>query len=286
MFRAASPAGDHPTHRIVTTTLNPARRAPVRDEATKAPCNMGNETGTLPHVELSSPSLRVLGCLIEKQRTTPNAYPLTLNSVRTACNQASNRDPVVDYSESQVQETLKSLQAGGFVRLVGGAGHRVTKYRQVLDEALGLNDAQISVMAVLMLRGPQTPGEIKQRTERLHAFGSLTDVDETLDSLVEFEPPLVTALERQPGRREIRYQQLLGEQAPTHDVDTHDSSDGGSVVASTSSHASSGPAHLGQSPDDPPSDSAVAVLSERVAALEAVVERLDAELRALQDELI
>lgn len=241
---------------------------------------LNNTGGTLPHVELSAPQLRVLGCLIEKQRTTPNAYPLTLNSVRTACNQASNREPVVDYSESVVQDTLKSLQSSGLVRLIGGAAHRVTKYRQVLDEALGVDDAQISVLAVLMLRGAQTPGEIKQRTERLHAFSSLEAVDAVLDSLVEFSPPLVTPLERQPGRREIRYRQLLGEEADTNALAASPADDAGWPTSQTPSSTAAA------SSNDAPRQSPYDELVERVALLEETVAKLSAELKSLQEELI
>jgi uncharacterized protein YceH (UPF0502 family) len=218
--------------------------------------------------------------LIEKQRTTPNAYPLTLNSVRTACNQASNREPVVDYSESVVQDTLKSLQSSGLVRLIGGAAHRVTKYRQVLDEALGVDDAQISVLAVLMLRGAQTPGEIKQRTERLHAFSSLEAVDAVLDSLVEFSPPLVTPLERQPGRREIRYRQLLGEEADTNALAASPADDAGWPTSQTPSSTAAA------SSNDAPRQSPYDELVERVALLEETVAKLSAELKSLQEELI
>ena len=156
--------------------------------------------------------LRVLGCLIEKQRTTPDVYPLSLNSLRLACNQATNRDPIVDYDESAIREALQRLSRRGWVRLASGPGSRAVKYRHLFDEALRLSDAEISLLAVLMLRGPQTPGELKGRTERLHRFGSLGELHETLEGLIERE--LAERLPRRPGQKEERYGQLLGGEAP------------------------------------------------------------------------
>lgn len=158
--------------------------------------------------------LRVLGCLIEKQRTTPDAYPLSLNSLRLACNQSTNREPVVDYDEPTIRAALEGLSRRQWVRLASGPGSRAAKYRHLLPDALGLSDAELSLLAVLMLRGPQTLGELKQRTERLHPFASLADVATTLDTLIDRE--LAARLERRPGQKEERYAQLLGD-AP--DVD-------------------------------------------------------------------
>ena len=152
--------------------------------------------------------LRVLGCLVEKQRTTPDAYPLSLNALRLACNQATNRDPVVDYDEPTIRGALERLSRRGWVRLASGSGSRAVKYRHLLDEALRLSDAEISLLAVLMLRGPQTPGELRQRTERLHRFESPSDVDGALDGLVQRE--LAARLPRRPGQKEQRFAQLLG----------------------------------------------------------------------------
>src|SRR5690242_12511599 len=129
--------------------------------------------------------LRVLGCLIEKQRTTPDAYPLSLNALRLACNQSTNRDPVVDYDEPTIRHALDTLTRRGWARLASGPGSRAVKFRHLFDEALGLGDAEISVLAVLMLRGPQTPGELKQRTERLSRFESLEAVDSVLAALAD-----------------------------------------------------------------------------------------------------
>ena len=152
--------------------------------------------------------LRILGCLIEKQRTTPDVYPLSLNALRLACNQATNRDPVVEYDEETIRIGLAGLSRRGWARLASGAGSRVVKYRQLFDEALGLSHAQSSLLGVLMLRGAQTPGELKQRTERLHPFAALREVDDVLEGLIERE--LVARLPRRPGQKETRYRHLLG----------------------------------------------------------------------------
>ena len=158
------------------------------------------------HVEI-----RVLGCLIEKQRTTPDVYPLSLNSLRLACNQSTNRDPVVQYDDPTIRHALDSLSRRGWVRLASGPGSRAVKFRHLFDEALGLDDSEISLLAVLMLRGPQTVGELRQRTERLHRFESAGEVDAVLSALAGRE--LVEQWPRRPGQKEDRYVQLLGEGA-------------------------------------------------------------------------
>ena len=152
--------------------------------------------------------IRVLGCLIEKQRTTPDAYPLSLNSLRLACNQATNRDPVVDYDEPTIRHALDGLSRRGWARLASGPGSRAAKFRHLFAETVGVDGGEISVLAVLMLRGPQTPGELKGRTERLHRFSGLDEVDDVLVRLSKRE--LVVRLPRRPGQKEERYAQLLG----------------------------------------------------------------------------
>ena len=152
----------------------------------------------------------MLGCLLEKQRTTPDAYPLSLNALRLACNQSTNRDPVVDYDEATIRDALHRLERRGFVRLASGAGSRAAKYRHLLADALPLDGAEQSVLSVLMLRGAQTPGELKQRTDRMHSFADLSAVQETLERLIE--RGLAARLERRPGQKEERYAELL--QAP------------------------------------------------------------------------
>jgi uncharacterized protein YceH (UPF0502 family) len=159
-------------------------------------------------VDVDAVEIRVLGCLIEKQRTTPDAYPLSLNALRLACNQATNRDPVVAYEEREIKAALDRMSNRGWTRFASGVSSRALKYRQLLDEALGLSEPEISLLGVLMLRGPQTVGELKQRSERLHRFGSVAEVAEVLDGLTQRE--LVARLERRPGQKEERWQQLLG----------------------------------------------------------------------------
>ena len=152
--------------------------------------------------------IRVLGCLIEKQRTTPDAYPLSLNSLRLACNQATNRDPVVEYDEPAIREALNRLGHRGWTRLASGPGSRAAKFRHLLGDALGLDGRELAVLAVLMLRGPQTPGELRARTERMQRFASNEELEQVLNALVERE--LAAQLPRRPGQKEQRYLQLLG----------------------------------------------------------------------------
>jgi uncharacterized protein YceH (UPF0502 family) len=159
-------------------------------------------------MEPDAVEIRVVGCLVEKQRTTPDAYPLSLNALRLACNQATNRDPVVAYDEATVSDALRRLALRGWTRLASGAGSRARKYRQLLPEALSVDDGELALLAVLMLRGAQTPGELKQRSERLHAFADLGAVQETLERLLERE--LVVRHSRRPGQKEDRYEQVLG----------------------------------------------------------------------------
>lgn len=162
-------------------------------------------------MEPDAVEIRVVGCLIEKQQATPDAYPLSLNALRLACNQATNRDPVVEYDEETVAEALRRLALRGWTRLASGPTSRARKYRHLLDEALDLGRAELALLAVLMLRGTQTPGELKQRVERLHAFADLAAVHEALDRLVESGH--VARLDRRPGQKEERYRQLLGGEA-------------------------------------------------------------------------
>lgn len=162
--------------------------------------------------------IRVVGSLLEKQRTTPEAYPLSVNSLRLACNQSTNRDPVVDYDERAVVAALERLHRRGWTRMASGSGSRARKYRHLFDQALGVEREQVAVLCVLMLRGPQTPGELKQRTDRLHPFPDLAALSAVLEGLVERE--LVARLPRRPGQKEERYTHLLGGEAePETSVD-------------------------------------------------------------------
>ena len=180
-------------------------------------------------MDVDAVEIRVLGCLIEKQRTTPEQYPLSVNALRLACNQSTNRDPVVDYDERTIRDALDRLSHRGWTRLASGAGSRALKYRHLLDEALSLSEAELSLLAVLMLRGPQTPGELKQRTERLHRFGGLPDVVQMLETLAQRE--LAARFERRPGQKEDRYAQLLGGGVEETALVQEDSPDGADRLA-------------------------------------------------------
>ena len=147
--------------------------------------------------------LRVLGCLVEKQRTTPDAYPLSLNGLRLACNQATGREPVVDYDDEEIREAVARLVRRGWARLASGPGSRAAKYRHLLDEALSLDPPGLSLLALLMLRGPQTPGELRQRSERLYAFASSAELEAQLERLAGRR--LIVRYERRPGQKEARW---------------------------------------------------------------------------------
>src|SRR5512142_1649945 len=158
--------------------------------------------------ELTPPEQRVLGCLIEKRWTTPDQYPLSLNALRLACNQSTNRDPVTHYDEHTVREAAQRLSLYGLARLASGHGSRATKYRHLAEEALGLGREELAVLAVLLLRGPQTPGELKSRTERMAPLATLSDVDRVMNALTERD--YVRRIGRRPGQKEDRFEHLLG----------------------------------------------------------------------------
>ena len=158
---------------------------------------------------LSFEETRVIGSLIEKELTTPEYYPLTLNSLKNACNQKSNRNPVVSFDDTLVEKIIEILRGKSFVSRVTGSDIRVPKYRQVFTEAFELSPAEVAVICVLMLRGPQTPGEIKGRTGRMFVFENLGQVDEVMQRLMNKEKPLVIKLPRQIGMKEARYAHLL-----------------------------------------------------------------------------
>ena len=159
-------------------------------------------------MDLDPVELRVLGCLVEKQRTTPDQYPLSLNALRLAANQSTNRDPVSDYDEGEIRAALDRLGQRGYTRLASGPGSRAAKFRHLLDGALSVTPPQLALLAVLMLRGPQTTAELRTRSERLHAFGSNDEVEETLAELGQRE--LVTKLPHRAGERGERWTHLLG----------------------------------------------------------------------------
>lgn len=221
--------------------------------------------------------IRVLGCLLEKQRTTPDAYPLSLNALRLACNQSTNRDPVVDYDEETVRDALRRLALRGWTRLASGPGSRAPKYRQLFEEALGLEPSEAALLAVLMLRGPQTPGELKQRSDRLHPFADLGAVHETLERLIERGQ--VARLDRRPGQKEERYVQLLGsgEDGPAEEGEAGPRSEG-----------EAGPPgdllpHRERKP--PAADADGSHPEERLDRLERELAELRGQVRRLQDAL-
>ena len=218
-------------------------------------------------MELSPVEARVVGSLAEKQLTTPQQYPLTLNALVLACNQSSNREPVVSYDEDTVHNALSSLKEAGLLRFVlPSHGRSVTRYRQVLDERFGLDARGLSVVAVLMLRGPQTVGELRARTERMADFGALGDVEAELERLASGPDPLVRRLPRRPGQKEERWTQLLSGEA-------------------TEPGAAPEPATSPEAPSIPVRPSAV---DDQVASLRADLDALRAELasmRTVVDEL-
>jgi uncharacterized protein YceH (UPF0502 family) len=152
---------------------------------------------------------RIVSALVEKQLTTPEYYPLTLNALIAACNQKTNREPVVSYDEQTVSNALEDLRDKNLVYVFYGSTSRVPKYKHMLPQVFELEPSETAVICVLMLRGPQTIGEIKERTGRLYDFRDLNDVNETLEALTKRDEPLITKLERQPGQKEARYAHLL-----------------------------------------------------------------------------
>jgi uncharacterized protein YceH (UPF0502 family) len=174
-------------------------------------------------INLSAEEVRVTGALVEKQVTTPEYYPLTLNALVNACNQISNREPVVVYDERTVASVIESLRAKGLAREVRTADGRVPKYRHVFDETLSLTRAELAVMCVLMLRGAQTVGELRGRTERLYTFSGLQFVEATLEGLMErsdARPPLVARLPRAMGQKEARYAHLLSGELKIEEIES------------------------------------------------------------------
>jgi len=249
--------------------------------------------------ELTPPEQRVLGCLIEKRWTTPDQYPLSLNALRLACNQSTNRDPVTGYDETTVREAAQRLSLYGLARLASGHSSRAVKYRHLAEEALGLGREELAVLAVLLLRGAQTPGELKTRTERMAPLPSLADVERVLGTLSE--RGYGRRLERRPGQKEDRFEHLLGGAAER---------DGG-MVASTSADPSPPPAVASPEPAgsrsqtgqpgvwrsqavEPgvwrsqaaePAPAGNGSLAERVAVLETEVATLRADLDELREAL-
>jgi uncharacterized protein YceH (UPF0502 family) len=206
---------------------------------------------------LTENEVRVLGSLVEKDITTPEYYPLSLNALMNACNQKSNRDPVMQLDEDAVRDALEGLQQQRMAGPARGADSRVTKYEQRLQEVFNFTRAETAVLCVLLLRGPQTPGELRGRTERLHHFETLDDVQSALQKLMQREPALAMVLPRQPGTKESRYTHLLG---------------GDVVVPDTPAHAS---APVERNSGD----------AERIARLEEEVAELRRDVSEVKDQL-
>jgi hypothetical protein len=205
---------------------------------------------------------RVLGALIEKDITTPDYDPLSLNALVNACNQKNNRDPVMTLDESAVRDALASLQEKRMAGPATGADSRVTKFEHRLQEVFNFDRREIAVVCVLLLRGPQTPGELRSRTDRMYHFAELDDVVSTLDRLAQREPPLARVLPRQPGTKESRYTHLFSGEPPVSDVEVEDAS-----------------------PAPSRATAATSPIADRVTQLEAEVARLRDDLSEVQQHL-
>jgi len=210
-------------------------------------------------VSLTREEARVLGCLLEKAATTPDLYPLTLNSLLSACNQKTNRNPVVEFDEDTVAEAIKGLREKQLAFRVDGAGSRVPKYRHNVDEKWGLGKAGKALLAVLLLRGPQTTGELRMRTERMHIFPDVASAEKELDELAdELDPGLWKKIPPAPGQKEPRYRHLLYDEGEV----PSDASDDGAAV---------------------PAVATVQARNERIAKVEARVAELQGELASLRE---
>jgi hypothetical protein len=205
---------------------------------------------------LSPVAARVLGSLVEKEITTPEYYPLSLNALANACNQKNNREPVMNLDEDQIRQALHQLEDDGLAGPARGTDSRVAKYEHRIQEVFNFTRGEIAVVCVLLLRGPQTPGELRGRSERMHRFEELSDVQSTLQRLMQREPPLVKVLPRQPGTKEARYAHLFsGEPAEAvATVETIEYAGTGSSMAQM--------------------EAELAALREEVAELRAQVEKL------------
>ncbi|HEY3973669.1 MAG TPA: YceH family protein [Candidatus Sulfotelmatobacter sp.] len=218
---------------------------------------------------LTTIETRVLGSLIEKDITTPDYYPLSLNALVNACNQKNNRDPVMALDEPAVRDALATLQEKRLAGPASGADSRVTKFEHRLQEAFNFDRREVAVVCVLLLRGPQTPGELRSRTDRMYRFEALDDVLSTLDRLAQREPPLARVLARQPGTKESRYTHLFSGEPPESEESAR--------VARALPSTGSGQALPATADTNPTAD--------RVAALEAEVSRLREELSQVQRQL-
>jgi hypothetical protein len=224
--------------------------------------------------ELTAPEQRVLGCLIEKRWTTPDQYPLSLNSLRLACNQSTSRDPVSDYDEPTVREAAQRLCRYGLARLASGHGSRATKYRHLAEEALGLGREELAVLSVLLLRGPQTPGELKARTERMAKLDSLEQVERVIEALER--AGYARRIERRPGHKEDRFEHLLGSRSDEPGVPSAPTADPHAADRAPSTPAREPAPTPGPRDDD---------LADRITALEEEIAALRDELARVADQV-
>jgi hypothetical protein len=212
------------------------------------------------NVILTATEVRVLGSMIEKEITTPEYYPLSLNALTNACNQKSNRDPVVAYDEELVLGTLDGLRKKGLAWLITSTSSRVPKYKHIFHEMLNLSPDELAIICELMLRGPQTPGELRSRADRLYGFQDITEVEATLQNMMEREDPLVLKLPRQPGRKEFRYAHLLSGQP---EIELEEPTTGGDPVGVKATAS-----------------------SDRISRLETEVQTLRQELESVRQQFL
>jgi hypothetical protein len=215
---------------------------------------------------LTAVEARVLGALIEKEATTPEYYPLSLNALVNACNQRSNREPVMNLDEDEVRQALRGLEEDRLAGRARSSDGRVTKYEHWLGEAFNFSRAEAALVCVLLLRGPQTPGELRGRAERMHRFDEITDVLAGLQKLMEREPPVAAMLPRQPGTKESRYAHLLA----------------GAVESAAPAQSDTGHGQPWQSVDSSPQ---MPAYEERIAQLESMVAELHRQVAALEQKI-
>ncbi len=221
-------------------------------------------------LHLSAPAARVLGSLLEKETTTPEYYPLSLLALTNACNQRTSRHPVMNLGEDEVRQALHELEDAGLAAPVRGTESRVAKYAHHIGEIFNLRRGELAIVCVLLLRGAQTPGELRSRTERMHSFAGMEEVESTLDQLARRDPPLARVLPRVPGAREARYTHLLS------------AFTGAELDISSASSPRSELGEVERSAFDQSSDSGRT--SDRIAALEAELAELRARLATLEDK--
>ena len=222
----------------------------------------------MPSCNLNAVETRILGCLMEKERTTPENYPLSLNAITLACNQSTNRDPVTAFDETTVGEGLLSLREKKLATVIFGAGSRVQKYRHNLLDHYEFEGHEMAILCVLLLRGPQTPGELRSRTERMHSFDSLDQVEATLAGLSRDSAPLVRILPSRPGQKERRYIQLFSDES----------------LFTESAAEASPPSPAGVTGVRNDSTSRLEALEKEVAALRAEVGHIREELTAFRKQ--